>query len=160
MHRRLPIVLSAAALVIAVAGLTPIGQAARDAIVPKARFALNSDRVDGIHASRLPKSGRLLALGTNRKFPASVMSGLSGLETVTIASAQDSSSPKVLVTNCPAGKRPLGSGYRATGGGASNVVITETYPSSTSQWTVRAIEATATGASWMLTAQTLCVAGT
>ena len=75
MKGRLPTVLSATALLIALASLTPVGQAARDAITPKARFALNSDRVDGIHASRLPKAGRLLALGTTKKFPASVFSG-------------------------------------------------------------------------------------
>ena len=88
MKGRLPTVLSATALLIALASLTPVGQAARDAITPKARFALNSDRVDGIHASRLPKAGRLLALGTTKKFPASVFSGLSGLELVTAVSAR------------------------------------------------------------------------
>ena len=108
MKGRLPTVLSATALLIALASLTPVGQAARDAITPKARFALNSDRVNGIHASRLPKAGRLLALGTTKKFPASVFSGLSGLELVTAVSAQDSSSPKVVLVNCPdrqAGRR-------------------------------------------------------
>jgi hypothetical protein len=44
-------------LLVVVASVTPIGQAARDAITPRARFALNSDRVDGIHASRLPRPG-------------------------------------------------------------------------------------------------------
>jgi hypothetical protein len=160
MKARLPIVLSVTALVVAVAGITPIGQAARDAIVPKARFALNSDRVDGIHAARRPKAGRLLALGTNAKFPASVMSGLNGIVTVSAVTAQDSSSPKVLVLNCPAGKRALGSAYRVTGGGANGVVVTENYPSSTPQWTIRAVEATGgIAASWMVTASTFCVAG-
>ena len=162
MKGRLPLVLSITALLIAVSSATPIGQAARDAITPKARFALNSDRVDGIHASRLPKAGRLLALGTTKKFPASVMSGLSGLETITVATAQDSSSPKVVLVSCPAGKRPVGSSYRLTGTAVNNgnVEVTESYPSSVSQWTVRAIETTASGASWMLTAQAFCVAGT
>ena len=50
MRRRLPIVLSSAAIVIAVGSATGLGQAARDAITPKARYALNSDRVDGIQA--------------------------------------------------------------------------------------------------------------
>jgi hypothetical protein len=162
MKGRLPLVLSITALLIAVASATPIGQAARDAITPKARFALNSDRVDGIHASRLPKAGRLLALGTNKKFPASVMPGLSGLEMVTVASAQDSSSPKVVLVNCPAGKRVVGAGTRVTGTPVTNgnVAMTESYASSVSQWTVRAIETTAAGSSWMLTAQAFCVAGT
>ena len=162
MKGRLPTILSAAALLIVVASVTPIGQAARDAITPRARFALNSDRVDGIHASRLPKAGRLLALGTTKKFPASVFSGLSGLETVTVASAQDSSSPKVLLVNCPAGKRVVTAGVRVTGAAANNgdIVVNESYPSSASQWTVRAIESNAVGTSWMLTAQAACEAGT
>ena len=162
MKGRLPTILSAAALLIVVASVTPIGQAARDAITPRARYALNSDRVDGIHASRLPKAGRVLALGTNKKFPASVFSGLSGLETATVASAQDSSSPKVVLVNCPAGKRVAAGGYRVTGAAVNsgNVAVTEFYPSSATQWTVRAIETTAVGSSWMLTAQASCVAGT
>jgi len=162
MKGRLPTALSATALLIALASLTPIGQAARDAITPKARFALNSDRVDGIHASRLPKAGRLLALGTTKKFPASVFSGLSGLELATAVSAQDSSSPKVVLVNCPVGKRVVGAGVRVTGAAANNgdVVVNESYASSASQWTVRAIESTAVGTSWMLSAQAACVAGT
>ena len=162
MKGRLPTVLSATALLIALASLTPVGQAARDAITPKARFALNADRVDGIHASRLPKAGRLLALGTTKKFPPSVFSGLSGLELATAVSAQDSSSPKVLLVNCPAGKRAQGAGYRLTGAAVNggNVAVTEFYASSATQWTARAIETTAVGTSWMLTAQAACVAGT
>jgi hypothetical protein len=162
MKGRLPTVLSATALLIALASLTPVGQAARDAITPKARFALNSDRVDGIHASRLPKAGRLLALGTTKKFPASVFSGLSGLEITTAVSAQDSSSPKVVLVNCPTGNRVVGAGVRVTGAAANNgdIVVNESYPSSATQWTVRAIESNAVGTSWMLTAQAACMAGT
>jgi hypothetical protein len=162
MKGRLPTILSATALLIALASLTPVGQAARDKITPRARFALNSDRVDGIHASRLPKAGRLLALGTNKQFPASVFSGLSGLELVNAVSAQDSSSPKVLLVNCPAGKRVAAAGYRLTGAAAGNgdVVVTESYASLATQWTVRAIETNPVGTSWMLTGQAACVAGT
>ena len=158
MKRRLPIILSVTALVVALAGITPLGQAARDA-ADAVRFARNADKVDGLHASKSPKPGRLLALNSARKFPASVMSGLSGLETVSQASAQDSATPKVLVLNCPAGKRPVANGYRVTGGGASDIAVTESYPSSVSQWTIRAVEQAAV-ASWALTGYVLCVAGT
>jgi hypothetical protein len=161
MKRRLPIVLSVTALVIAVAGVTPLGEAASDAIP---RFARNADKVDGLHASRTPKAGRLLALNSSRKFPASVLtaSGLNGLETVTAASAQDSSSPKVVVVNCSAGKRVVGGAARATGTAATNgdVVVTEFFPSSANQWTVRALEPANVGTSWALTAQAFCAAGT
>jgi hypothetical protein len=158
MKRRLPLILSITALVVALAGITPLGQAARNA-ADVVRFARNADKVDGLHASRSPKAGRLLALNSSKKFPASVMSGLSGLETVSVASAQDSATPKVLVLNCPAGKRPIASGYRVTGGGSAEIAVTESYPSSPTQWTIRAVEQNAV-ASWALTGYVFCVAGT
>ena len=68
--KRLPIVLSAAAFVIALMGVTPLGQATRDALP----FAKNADRVDTLHASRTPKAGQLYPLGANKKFPAKVLS--------------------------------------------------------------------------------------
>jgi hypothetical protein len=159
MKARLPVVLSLTALVIAVAGFTPVGEAARDAI-PIARFARNADKVDGIHASRTPRPGRLLALNSARKFPASVLTtgptGVAGLEILNAATALDSSSPKSAVVNCPAGKKILGGGARATGGGAVEVAVSEAYPASATQWATVAREVDATGASWTLTAYALC----
>ena len=159
MKGRLPTVLSITALVIAIAGITPLGQAASDAIP---RFARNADKVDGIHASRTPKAGRLLALNKSKKFPASVLTatGLSGLEIVTAVSATDSSSPKSVTVNCPAGKRVIGGGARATGAGAGEIGVTEAYPASATQWVVLGRELDATNASWTLTAFTFCAAGT
>lgn len=161
MKRRLPILLSASALVIAVAGITPLGQAASDAIP---RFARNADRVDGLHASRTPKAGRLLALNRQKKFPASVLpaSGLSGLEIITAVSATDSSSPKSVTVTCPTGKRVLGGGARATGAGATEVSVTEGYPNpaNPAQWVTLAREVNATGGSWTLTGFAFCAAGT
>lgn len=159
MKRRLPIVLSVTALLIAVAGTTPLGEAASDAIP---RFARNADKVDGIHASRTPRAGRLLALNRQRKFPASVLpstTGLTGLEAVTAATAADSSSPKSVTLNCPAGKRVLGGGARVTGAGATEVAVTEAYPSAPTQWITLARELNSTGGSWTLTAYAFCAAG-
>src|SRR5512144_1276279 len=68
--KRLPIVLSIVAFVIAVMGVTPLGEAARNALP----FAKNADRVDMIHASKRAKAGQLYPLGRNAKFPASVLS--------------------------------------------------------------------------------------
>ena len=72
--KRLPIVLSAAALVVAVMGTTPLGEAARNAL-PKVK---NADRVDMIHAAKTPTPGKLYPLGKNAKFPASVLSVTQG----------------------------------------------------------------------------------
>jgi len=156
MKGRLPTVLSISAVLIAVAGFTSLGQAAGDAIP---RFARNADKVDGIHASRTPKAGRLLALGANQKFPASVITapaGFSGLEIASGATALDSSSPKAVVVNCPAGKKVIGGGSGVTGAGATEVAVTEAFPSSATQWTTRALEVNATGNSWTLTAYAFC----
>jgi collagen triple helix repeat protein len=72
-RQRLPVVLSAAALVIAVLGATPNGFAAVRGVAKVALFARNSGKVGGITASKKPKAGKLLALGKNGKFPASVL---------------------------------------------------------------------------------------
>jgi hypothetical protein len=69
---RLPLILSATALVVALLGATPLGEAARNA-VPLALFARNSGKVSGIKASRTPKANQLLPLGGNGKFPDSVV---------------------------------------------------------------------------------------
>jgi hypothetical protein len=68
-RRRLPVALAVAALVVAVLGQTPVGEAARHVVA----YALNAGRVDGISASRTPKPGHLLALGPNGKFTASAV---------------------------------------------------------------------------------------
>jgi hypothetical protein len=164
MKGRLPLVLSITAVVIAVAGFTSLGEAARDAL-PRASFARNADKVDGIHASRRPRGRYLLALGRNRKFPASVIpaitpSGLRALEILSTASAEDSSSPKTVLVNCPAGKVVVAGGARATGTGASEVGVSEFYPSTATQWTALAREINGTGSSWRLTAYAFCAIAT
>ncbi|HYZ19333.1 MAG TPA: hypothetical protein VE615_07295 [Gaiellaceae bacterium] len=158
MKARLPLALSVTALLVTLASFTPLGEAASNAIP---RFARNADKVDGLHASRAPRAGRLLALNSARKFPASVLpptapAGVAGLEVLTVATVLDSSSPKSAVVNCPAGKKVIGGGARATGGGAVDVAVSEAYPSSTAQWTTLARETDATTASWTLTAYAFC----
>ncbi|HET7857026.1 MAG TPA: hypothetical protein VFL41_11275 [Gaiellaceae bacterium] len=159
MKARLPLALSVTALLVTLASFTPLGEAAGNAIP---RLARNADMVDGIHASRTPRAGRLLPLNGARKFPASVMppaapAGVAGLEVLTVATVLDSSSPKSAVVNCPAGKKVIGGGARATGAGAVEVAVSEAYPSSTTQWTTLAREVNTTGASWTLTAYAFCV---
>lgn len=79
---RAAIVLSASALVVAVLGQTPIGNAAVGA-VRVALFAQNSARVNDIQASRKPVPGRLLALNTRGQFPPSVLPASRGGEPYT-----------------------------------------------------------------------------
>src|SRR5207302_1900704 len=76
---RLPIVLATTALVVAVFGWTPLGQAAQNLagkVIPplakKANFAKNAGAVTGIKASRKPKANYLVPLTKTGKFPISV----------------------------------------------------------------------------------------
>ena len=62
---------ASAALVVAL-GAIPVGEAAGD-VVRVALFAKNAGKVNGIKAARAPTPGRLLALGPNGRFPASVV---------------------------------------------------------------------------------------
>lgn len=79
--RRLPIVLAATALVVAVFGSTPVGHAVTTALSPfathakKADYATNAGAVNGIKVSKTPRAGFLLPLGKNGMFPASVAPG-------------------------------------------------------------------------------------
>jgi hypothetical protein len=78
--RRLPIVLSATALAVAVLGSASV--AVGSSVSPfathakRSDFASNAGAVNGIKASKTPRGGFLLPLGKNGKFPASV--GLAG----------------------------------------------------------------------------------
>jgi hypothetical protein len=74
-RRHLPVVLSAAALVVALSATSP-GLAALQGSVRVALFAKNAAKVGGIGASKKPKAGKLLPLGKNGKFPASVLPGI------------------------------------------------------------------------------------
>ena len=71
-RRRLGLALALAALVVAALGVTPLGEAA-GGVVRVALFAKNAGKVNGIKASRTPRPGRLLALGRDARFPASVV---------------------------------------------------------------------------------------
>jgi len=74
---RLPVVLSIAALAAALLGSASAGQAFSGASFAKrAGFAKNAGAVNGIKASRTPAPGKLVPLGQDGKFPASV--GLAG----------------------------------------------------------------------------------
>lgn len=156
--KRLPLVLSISALLIAAIGFTPIVEAASEAIP---RFARNSDRVDGIHASRRPRVGYLYPLSRNRKFPTAVLTlpaqQVQGHDIIIQASAADSSSPKTVVVTCPAGKKVVGGGSRVTGAGAAEVGVVEEYPNAVNQWSTLAREQDVTGTSWTLTAHAICV---
>jgi hypothetical protein len=76
--KRLPLVLSTTALIVAVFGSTPVGHAVGSAIpafaksAGYAKQAGNASALMGIKASKQPRPGTILPLGADGKFPASV----------------------------------------------------------------------------------------
>jgi hypothetical protein len=77
-QQRLPIILSATALAVALFGSTPLGHAVVSAVPPfathakTADYAKNAGAVSGLKASKRPHAGWLVALAKDGKFPASV----------------------------------------------------------------------------------------
>jgi hypothetical protein len=67
MRSRLPLALSALAVVIALMGVAPVGAAVHAAKL--ALFARNAGAVDGLKASRTPRPGHLLALDSHGRVP-------------------------------------------------------------------------------------------
>jgi hypothetical protein len=72
MKKSIAVAVSLVALTFVVLGLTQAGEAAVGA-VRVALFAKNSGKVNGLRASQTPKPGRLVPLGKNGEFPASVV---------------------------------------------------------------------------------------
>lgn len=170
--RKLPLVLSAIALVVALLGSTPLGEAARNA-VPLALFANNADKVDGIHASRVPRPGYLVPLAANGRFPAAVgtvgppgergpagVPGISGLVLQAQETAVDGSTPKAARAVCPAGKKVLGGGAALTTNTAgAPVVIQDSYPlEDGTGWFAAASRTGTFTQSWALKAWAVCAA--
>jgi hypothetical protein len=78
-RERLPVVMSATALAVALFGATPVGHAVVSVVPPlaahakKADFATNAGAVSGLKASKSAHPGWLVALGDDGKLPASVI---------------------------------------------------------------------------------------
>jgi hypothetical protein len=77
MRDRVPLVLAALALLVALLGAASVVGAAGP-ISARSLFAKDAGTVDHIRASRTPKAGQLLPLGSNAKFPASVIPVVTG----------------------------------------------------------------------------------
>jgi hypothetical protein len=138
---RLPVVLSIAALTAALLGSTSVGQAFSGASFAKrAAFAKNAGAVNGIKASRTPQPGKLVPLGSDGKFPASVglagpkgekgdkgdtgTQGPAGLSGYGYYIQEQDVAPNAfqpLAVSCPAGQKVLGGGVSTTNPGFAKV---------------------------------------
>jgi hypothetical protein len=163
MNKRLPIVLSATALVVAMLGATPVGEAALNAI-PRASVGTLQLKNNAVTSAKV-KNGSLLRrdfkagqIPAGPAGPAGPVGppGMSALQSVFTTSAVNSNPTRTLTASCPGGKLAVGGGVAISPVNTSGVAVTSSYLGSPTTWTAAAREIVGTGASWGLNAVVLC----
>lgn len=170
--RRLPIILSTTALVVAVLGATPVGEAAMKSVGRNSvgTIHLRNNAVTSIkvrngsllradfRAGQLPAGPQGPAGPTGPAGPAGPAGppGATGLQTVFTTSVIDSSSPKTLTATCPSGKVALGGGVAVAPATVNEVGVTTSYLASSTTWTATARELDATLTNWGLNVVVIC----
>ena len=152
MNQRLPLVLSATALVVALVGSTPLGQAAEQAleqVVPRAKtadFATNAGRLNGRRSALDPKPGQIPVVGSDGRLPPSIVaagpaagpSGITGYqlveERVTIPDGGDDFRR---VVSCPGGKAVLSGGFDFEAEDADDLILFASHAVSRGEWRFR-----------------------
>ena len=171
MSSRLALAMSASALVVAVLGSTPLGYAVtsalprnsvgpiqlkRNAVGPQ-KLAPNAVRtghvLDGSLLSADFKAGQIPAGPAGPQGPAGP-AGVTQRQVVTAQTASDSSSPKQVQANCPAGKQAIGGGANMTG--TAGPAISASQPIGAGGWWSYAYEVNSTGGAWRLTSFVVC----
>jgi hypothetical protein len=173
MQKRLPIVISVVALVVAVLGATPVGEAALNALPRNSvgplqlqQAAVTSIKVK--NGSLLVKDfmpGQIPQGPAGPAGPAGAAGpqgppGLSAYQTVFTTSAIDSSTTRTLTASCPAGKRVLGGGVAISPADTAGVALTSNYLANATTWTGSAREIVATTGNWGLNAVVICANST
>jgi hypothetical protein len=104
MRNRLPVVLAATALVIALFGSTPAGHAVTSVV-----FAQNADKVDGFHASGKPRPNKLVALNGSANLQRGALppGTLRGAQVVRGFTGMDATDGKSIEVSAPTGRSPL-----------------------------------------------------
>ena len=173
MKPRLPIVLSTTALVVAVLGSTPLGEAAREQLVPRASVGTAQLRANAVVSSKV-RNRSLLAVDFRRgQLPSGAQGpagpqgpvgpqgpagapGVSGRQLASATSANDSSTFKTASATCPSGKQMLGGGVAITPSNASvPVAITSSYFHGTA-WVGAARETSPYAGSWIVNVIAIC----
>lgn len=157
MNQRLPIILSSTALLVALVGSTPLGQAAEsalDQVVPRAQragFAANAGKLNGHKSSVNPTRGQIPVVGPNGKLAASIggvgpagpkgdpgAAGVTGyqvvVEQVTIPDGENDFRRSV---SCPGGKAALAGGFDFEADHANDLILFDSHPISNSSWRFR-----------------------
>jgi len=170
MKNRLPFALSITALTVAVLGVTPLGEAAREQLVPRNSVGTAQLRTNAVVSAKV-RNRSLLAvdfrLGQLPRGPAGPQGpvgpqgaagapGISGRELRFATSSNDSSTFKTASATCPAGKQMLGGGVAITPTNANvPVAITTSYFNGTA-WVGSARETSAFGGSWLVNVIAIC----
>ena len=183
MRQRLPLILSTTALVVAVFGSTPLGEAALDQVLPRNSVGttqLRNNAVTGVKVrnrslravdfarGQLPAGptgpagpvgpvGPAGPAGTPGANGAPGAPGISGLQVVYTTGVNDSTSYKTLNATCPTTKRAIGGGVAISPATATTAVaVTRTYLNGNGTWETAARETDAFAGSWMLNAVVIC----
>lgn len=180
MRQRTPIVLSATALVVAVLGSTPVGEAAKDLVVPRnsvgtlqlkngavtsakirtgavtsAKVANFTLRAIDFRGGQLPR-GPVGPAGPAGPAGPQGPPGLSGLQAVYATGAASSSATRTLTATCPSGKQAVGGGATILPANVADVALTSSYLANPTTWTASGAETDATAAGWSLNAVVIC----
>ena len=151
MNQRLPLVLSTTALVVALVGSTPLGNAAQNVLqqVPRAKradFAANAGKLNGHKSSLNPTRGQIPVVGADGKLPAAIgavgpkgdpgPAGTGGYlvktENVRVPEGDNANEP--FGVSCPGGRVPLGAGYAYSENFRNALFLYESRPTSDSNW--------------------------
>ena len=161
--RRLPIILSMTAIVVAVLGATPAGEAALNAL-PRASVGPLQLKTNAVTSIKVKNGSLLRADFRAGQIPAGPAGpagaqgapGTSGLQTVFTTSAINSTATRTLTATCPSGKTALGGGVAVTPTTATEVAITASYLANSTTWTASAQEVNAQAVSWGLNVVVIC----
>jgi hypothetical protein len=150
MKTRLPLILSAAALLVSLLGATPLGEAARSTIaqvVPRAKtadFAKNAGKLNGHKSSTNPRVGQIPVVGADGKLSASIGAagpqgapgapGVSGYQQIEKQITIAGDEFRALNVDCPGGKVALGAGHYFKEGDADELSLVESRPISNTTW--------------------------
>jgi hypothetical protein len=180
MRERLPVVLSVTALVVAVLGATPVGEAAKNLVVPRNSVGTAQLRNNAVTAAKLRagavtstkvenfslrvvdfRPGQLPRGAQGPAGPAGPAGpqgapGLSALQAVYTTGAASSAATRTQTAACPSGKQALGGGATILPANAPDVGITTSYLANNTTWTATAQELDSTAAGWSLNTVVIC----
>ncbi len=176
MKQRLPIAVSAVAVVAALLGSTSVGNSARNLLIPRGSVgtlqlknnAVTSTKVKNFSLRAIDfKPGQLPKGAQGPAGPAGPAgaqgpqgpqgpSGVSGLERVYATGTASSTGTRTLTAVCPAGKQALGGGASIVPVNAPGVAITANYLANNATWTASAREVNPTGTNWSLNTVVIC----